>query len=181
MLSLLRPKYLIPVHGEYRHLIHHAELAEKMGIKKENVLIVDNGTIMEFSPTRGKISSSIPAGGVFVDGLGVGDVGNVVLRDRQVLSRDGIFIVVLTVDSEMKIVAGPDVFSRGFVYVKESEELLEEARVYVSKILDGLMQKKVSEWATIKNAIRDSVSKFLWEKTGRKPMILPIIMDTSLN
>ncbi len=179
MLSLLRPKYLIPVHGEYRQLIHHAELAEKMGINKENILIVDNGTVMEFSSDQGKILSSVPAGGIFVDGLGVGDVGNVVLRDRQVLSRDGIFIVVITVDNKARIVSGPDVFSRGFVYVKESEELLEEARDNVAKVLENLTQKKISDWATIKNNVRDSVSKFLWEKTGRRPMILPIIMEIS--
>jgi ribonuclease J len=178
MLSLLRPKYLIPVHGEYRHLIHHAELAEKMGIKKENILIVDNGTVMEFSSSQGRVLSSVQAGGIFVDGLGVGDVGNIVLRDRQVLSRDGIFIVVIAMDSKAKrIVSGPDVFSRGFVYVKESEELLEEARENVAKVLDGLRQKKISDWTTIKNSVRDSVSKFLWEKTGRRPMILPVIME----
>lgn len=179
MLSLLRPQYLIPVHGEYRHLIHHAELAEKTGMKKENVLIVDNGTVMEFSANSGKIVSSVPAEGVFVDGLGVGDVGNIVLRDRRVLSRDGIFIVVITVDDKKKIVSGPDVFSRGFVYVRESEELLEEARSSVAKVLENLAKRKISDWSTIKNSIRDSVSKFLWEKTGRKPMILPIIMEIS--
>ncbi len=177
MLSLLRPQYLIPVHGEYRHLIHHAELAEKMGIKKENILIVDNGTVMEFSSSSGKIVSSIPAEGIFVDGLGVGDVGNIVLRDRRVLSKDGIFIVVITVDSKERIVSGPDVFSRGFVYVRESEKLLEEARDNVTHVLDILTQKKISDWSTIKNNIRDSISKFLWERTGRKPMILPIIME----
>lgn len=179
MLSLLRPKYLIPVHGEYRHLIHHAELAKKMGMKKENILIVDNGTVMEFSANLGKIVSSVPAEGVFVDGLGVGDVGNIVLRDRRVLSKDGIFIVVITVDSKANINSGPEVFSRGFVYVKESEELLDEAREDVSKVLKNLAQRKVSDWATIKNSIRDSVSRFLWEKTGRRPMILPIIMETA--
>ena len=178
MLSLLRPKYLIPVHGEYRHLIHHAELAEKMGIMKENILIVDNGTVMEFSCGKGRVLTSVQAGGVFVDGLGVGDVGNIVLRDRQVLSRDGIFIVVIAMDNKTKkIVAGPDVFSRGFVYVKESEELLEGARENVAGVLEGLRQKKISDWITIKNNVRDSISKFLWEKTGRRPMILPVIME----
>ncbi|MGI5823136.1 MAG: ribonuclease J, partial [Dethiobacteria bacterium] len=178
MLSLLRPRYLIPVHGEYRHLIHHAELAEKMGIKKENILIVENGTTIEFTADQGRILNSVAAAGVFVDGLGVGDVGNIVLRDRQVLSRDGIFIVVIAMDSKTKkIISGPDVFSRGFVYVRESEELLDEARENASQVLENLEQKKISDWTTIKNNVRDSISKFLWEKTGRRPMILPVIME----
>jgi ribonuclease J len=178
MLSLLRPRYLIPVHGEYRHLIHHAELAEKMGIKKENILIVENGTTIEFTADQGRILNSVAAAGVFVDGLGVGDVGNIVLRDRQVLSRDGIFIVVIAMDSKTKkIISGPDVFSRGFVYVRESEELFDEARENASQVLENLEQKKISDWTTIKNNVRDSISKFLWEKTGRRPMILPVIME----
>jgi ribonuclease J len=178
MLNLLRPRYLIPVHGEYRHLINHSRLAENLGIKGENIFIVENGTVMEFSPTQARISTTVQAGGIFVDGLGVGDVGSIVLRDRQVLSKDGIFIVVVTIDNvENKIVSGPDLVSRGFVYIKESEELLDEARENVKKVIEGLMIKKVTNWPTIKNSIKDSVSKFLWEKTGRRPMILPIIME----
>ncbi len=178
MLSLLRPRYLIPVHGEFRHLIHHAELAQKLGMDKENIFIVENGTVLEFTPTSGRIAATVQAGGVFVDGLGVGDVGNIVLRDRKVLSRDGIFIIVMIIDTKGKrIVSGPDIVSRGFVYVKESEELLEEAKENVSFVLDTLLQKKISDWPTIKNTIKDSVGKLLWEKTGRKPMILPIIME----
>ncbi len=178
MLNLLRPKYLIPVHGEYRHLIHHAALAEKIGIKKENIFIVENGTVMEFSSSQGKIISNVQAGAVFIDGLGIGDVGNVVLRDRKVLSKDGIFIVVIAIDSKEKVLlSGPDIVSRGFVYVKESEELLDEAREIVGSVIDSLLSKKVSDWQTIKNSIKESMGKFLWEKTGRKPMILPIIME----
>ncbi len=178
MLNLLRPKYLIPVHGEYRHLIHHAQLAEKLGVKKENIFIVENGSMLEFSASQGRVLSSVSAGGIFVDGLGVGDVGSIVLRDRQLLSKEGIFIVVMTIDNkEKRIVAGPDIVSRGFVYVKESEQLMEEAKENVTKVLESLMLKKVSDWPTIKNSIRDSMGKFLWEKTGRKPMILPVIME----
>jgi len=178
MLNLLRPQYLIPVHGEYRHLVHHGKIAEEVGMDKENIFIVENGNVIEFSPSQARVLPSIQAGYVFVDGLGIGDVGNVVLRDRQVLSKDGIFIVVLTIDTEtMKVVSGPDIVSRGFVYVKESEELLEEAKEQVVSALDGLMRKNISDWSTIKNNVRDSLNKFLWEKTGRKPMILPVIME----
>ncbi len=178
MLNLLRPRYLIPVHGEFRHLIHHAGLAESLGMDKENIFIVENGTVMEFSSSSGRVATTVQAGGVYVDGLGVGDVGNIVLRDRKVLSRDGIFIVVMIINiKEKRLVSGPDIVSRGFVYVKESEELLEEAKENVSLVLDSLMQKKISDWPTIKNTIKDSVGKLLWERTGRKPMILPIIME----
>ncbi len=178
MLNLLRPQYLIPVHGEYRHLVHHGKIAEEVGMDKENIFIVENGNVIEFTPSQARVLPSIQSGYVFVDGLGVGDVGNVVLRDRQVLSKDGIFIVVVTIDTEaMKVVSGPDIVSRGFVYVKESEELLEEAKEQVISALEGLMRKNISDWSTIKNNLRDSVNKLLWEKTGRKPMILPIIME----
>ncbi|NLX91255.1 MAG: ribonuclease J [Firmicutes bacterium] len=178
MLNMLRPKYLIPVHGEYRHLIHHAALAETIGIPKDNIFIVENGAVMEFSPSQGKVVSSVQAGAVFIDGLGIGDVGNIVLRDRKVLSEDGIFIVVMAIDSkEKELLSGPDIVSRGFVYVKESEELLDEAREIVSSVITNLLSKKVSNWQVIKNSIKESMGKFLWEKTGRKPMILPIIME----
>ena len=145
---------------------------------KENIFIVENGAVMEFSSSSGRVATTVQAGGIYVDGLGVGDVGNIVLRDRKVLSKDGIFIVVMIIDTkEKRIVSGPDIVSRGFVYVKESEELLEEAKENVSLVLDSLLQKKISDWPTIKNTIKDSVGKLLWEKTGRKPMILPIIME----
>ncbi len=178
MLNLLKPQYLIPVHGEFRHLIHHAMLAEQLGIKKENIFIVENGNVIEFSAEGARIITSVQAGGIFVDGLGVGDVGNIVLKDRHVLSKDGIFIIVMTIDGKAKtIVSGPDIVSRGFVYVKESEELMEEAKENVSRILNTLMDKKISDWTTIKNNIKEFIGKFLWDKTGRRPMILPIIME----
>jgi len=178
MLNLLRPKYLIPVHGEYRHLIHHAALAEKIGIPKDNIFIVENGTTMEFTSDQGKITTGVPAGAVFIDGLGVGDVGNIVIRDRRVLSRDGIFIVIMAIDGkEKKLLSGPDIVSRGFVYMKESEELLDEAREIVCSVITDILQKKISNWQIIKNNVKESMGKFLWEKTGRKPMILPIIME----
>ncbi|MGI5883225.1 MAG: MBL fold metallo-hydrolase RNA specificity domain-containing protein, partial [Dethiobacteria bacterium] len=176
--NLLRPKYLIPVHGEYRHLIHHAALAEKIGIPKGNIFIVENGTTMEFTSDQGKITTGVPAGAVFIDGLGVGDVGNIVIRDRRVLSRDGIFIVIMAIDGkEKKLLSGPDIVSRGFVYMKESEELLDEAREIVCSVITDILQKKISNWQIIKNNVKESMGKFLWEKTGRKPMILPIIME----
>lgn len=178
MLNLLRPRYLIPVHGEYRHLVHHAELALKLGLKRENIFIVENGTVLEFTAAGGRIMNTIPANGIYVDGLGVGDVGSVVLRDRQILSQDGIFIVFIVIDNkERSVVAGPDIVSRGFVYVKESEELLGEARENVAKVLNDLKQKNISDWSTIKSSIKESMNRFLWEKTGRKPMILPVIME----
>lgn len=178
MLNLLRPTYLIPVHGEYRHLIHHARLAEAMGIPKKNAFLVENGTVMEFSAEEANVLSSVPSSGVFVDGLGVGDVGSVVLRDRQALSSDGIFIVVVTIDSKTNtIVSGPDIVSRGFVYVKESEKLFDEAKESMTHLMDEMMKKKVSDWSVMKNKIKDSMAKFLWNKTGRRPMILPIIME----
>lgn len=178
VLNLLRPNYLIPVHGEYRHLIHHADIAKSLGMEKENIFVVENGTVMEFTPSSGRILTSVPSDGVYVDGLGVGDVGSVVLRDRHVLSKDGIFIVIVTINSSTKsIISGPDIVSRGFVYVRESERLLEEAKENVNKVLDKLISKNMLEWSTIKTNIRESVGKFLWDKTGRKPMILPIIVE----
>jgi len=178
MLNLLRPEYLIPVHGEYRHLIHHANLAENLGIDRENIFVVENGTVMEFTPSSGRVLTSVPSDGVYVDGLGVGDVGSVVLRDRHVLAKDGIFIVIVTINSSTKtIVSGPDIVSRGFVYVRESEELLVEARENVNRVLDKLINKNMLEWSTIKANIKDTIGKFLWDKTGRKPMILPIIVE----
>ena len=178
MLNLLRPRYLIPVHGEYRHLVHHAELAVKLGLKRENIFIVENGTVLEFSAAGGRIMNNIPANGIYVDGLGVGDVGSVVLRDRQILSQDGIFIVVIVIDNKERcVVAGPDIVSRGFVYVKESEELLGEAKENVARVLNDLKLKNISDWSTIKSSIKESMNRFLWEKTGRKPMILPVIME----
>ncbi|MGI6097952.1 MAG: ribonuclease J [Dethiobacteria bacterium] len=178
MLNLLRPRYLIPVHGEYRHMIHHAQLAEKVGIPKDNILIAEIGSVLEFNAKGGRIAGRVTAGQVLVDGFGVGDVGNIVLRDRKVLSEDGIVIVVLSISKDKnEIVSGPDIITRGFVYVRESEELLLQARDNINQALDKLATDKMNEWSAVKSSIRESMGRFFWEKTGRRPMILPIIME----
>ncbi|HHV19588.1 MAG TPA: ribonuclease J [Thermoanaerobacterales bacterium] len=177
-LNLVRPKFFIPIHGEYRHLIHHAQLAAEVGIPPENILIAENGRVLEFTKDSGKISGRVTAGKVLVDGLGVGDVGNIVLRDRRQLSQDGILIVVVTIDKETtEVIAGPDIISRGFVYVRESEELMEQAREKVKQALRKCIEEDISEWSTIKSQVREHLGKFLFEQTRRRPMILPIIME----
>lgn len=178
MHNLIRPRFFIPVHGEYRHLIKHAKLAQELGLPKDNIFIAENGQIIEFSAERGAIAGKTTAGNVLVDGLGVGDVGNIVLRDRRQLSQDGILIVVVTMDKQRGCVAaGPDIISRGFVYVRESEGLMEEAREKVNQALEKCETSGITEWAAIKANIRDTLSKHLYEKTRRRPMILPIIME----
>lgn len=178
MLSLIKPKFFVPVHGEYRMLIKHAHLAEEMGIPRENIFVCENGQVLEFTKNQGYFNGRVTAGRVLVDGLGIGDVGNIVLRDRKQLSQDGILIVVVTLNKENgTVVAGPDIVSRGFVYVRESEELLEEAKEKVKLVLDKCEERKVTEWSTIKSNVRDAIGKFLYEKTRRRPMILPIIME----
>jgi len=178
MLNLVRPKFFVPVHGEYRMLIKHAELAKEVGVLPENIFVAENGQVLEFTRRAGRINGKVTAGRVLVDGLGVGDVGNIVLRDRKQLSQDGILIVVVTINREAGlIVAGPDIVSRGFVYVRESEKLLEEARIRVRSALDICTENGMSEWSTIKSQVREVLGKFLYEKTRRRPMILPIIME----
>lgn len=178
MLNLIKPKFFIPVHGEYRMLKRHADLARELGIPSENIFVGENGQVFEFTRRYGRLSGRVTAGKVLVDGLGVGDVGNIVLRDRKQLSQDGILIVVVTMDKQSNLVlAGPDIVSRGFVYVRESEILMEEAKVKVKISLDKCSAKGISEWAAIKSQIRDDLGKFLYEKTRRRPMILPIIME----
>jgi len=178
MLNLVRPKFFIPVHGEYRHLIKHAQLAREVGIPPTNIFVVENGQVLEFTPDRGAMTGRVTAGNVLVDGLGVGDVGNIVLRDRKQLSRDGIFIVFVTIDKDDgTVVAGPDIVSRGFVYVRESEELLEEAKERAREILKQCELQQTTEWAAIKSYVRETVGKFLYERTRRRPMILPIIIE----
>ncbi len=178
MLNLVRPRFFIPVHGEYRHLIKHAQLAREVGIPPENIFVAENGQVLEFSQEKGVITGRVTAGRVLVDGLGVGDVGNIVLRDRRQLSQDGIFIVVVTIDKDTgAVVAGPDVVSRGFVYVRESEELLEEAKERVRQVLRECEERQTTEWGAIKSFVRESLGKFLFEKTRRRPMVLPIIME----
>lgn len=176
--TLVKPKFFIPVHGEYRHLKQHALLAESLGMPKENIFITEIGNVLEFTPNTCKIAGSVPAGRVLVDGLGIGDVGNIVLRDRKHLSQDGLLVVVVTISKDSaSIIAGPDIISRGFVYVRESEKLMEEAKGIVINVLEHCEEKKISDWGTIKISIRDGLRDFLYEKTKRKPMILPVIME----
>lgn len=178
MHNLVRPKYFIPVHGEYRHLIKHANLAKDLGMPSENIVIAENGSVIEISKNGIGINGKIQSGKVLVDGLGVGDVGNIVLRDRRQLSQDGIMIVVVTIDHETcHVVSGPDIVSRGFVYVREAEDLMEEAREKVLNALERCENNGVSEWSMIKSTIRDNLGRFLYERTRRRPMILPIIME----
>lgn len=176
--SLVRPQYFIPVHGEHRHLRQHAKLAESMGTPPENIFTLDNGQVIEISKEGAKIIGNVTAGNILVDGLGVGDVGNIVLRDRKHLSEDGLMVVVVTITKETgQVIAGPDIISRGFVYVRESEDLMDEARTVVRNSLQNCQGNNVREWAVLKSAIKDSLRDFLYSKTKRSPMILPIIME----
>ena len=178
MYSLVRPKFSIPVHGEYRHLMAQRNLAISMGIPKENVILMRSGDVIEIGDEGYRVADHVQAGGILVDGLGIGDVGNIVLRDRQNLAQNGIIIVVLTLEKySNQLLAGPDIVSRGFVYVRESEDLMEEAQRIVDEAVQGCLEKHVSDWGKIKNIIRDSLSDFLWKKMKRNPMILPIIME----
>jgi ribonuclease J len=178
MLSLVQPKFFIPVHGEYRMLCSHAELAESLGVKKQNILIGENGSVFEFTNRSGKINGKVQAGPVFVDGLGVGDVGNIVIRDRQQLAQDGVVIVVIALEKgSNQVLAGPDIVSRGFVYVRDSEALLTEAKDRIESVLDRCEAGNVTEWNAIKTQIRDSLGKYFYDRTKRRPMILPIIQE----
>ncbi len=176
--SLTQPKYAIPVHGEYKHLKAQAKLAEQLGILKENIFILHSGDVLKIEKQEAKVVGNVPFGSIFVDGLGVGDVGNVVLRDRQRLADDGIIIAVLAMDSEgEQVLAGPDIVTRGFVYVKESDEILEEMRSVVNATMYDMMISNVKDWGKIKNNIKDAVGDYVWKKTKRRPMILPVIME----
>lgn len=176
--SLVQPKYAIPVHGEFRHLKAHAEVVKSIGIPKENIFIMQSGDVLEIDEETAEVTGKVPTGSILVDGLGVGDVGNIVLRDRQHLAEDGILIVVLTLEKySNQVLAGPDIVSRGFVYVRESESLMDEARQVVGDALDSCLNKNISDWGKIKNTVKDSLSDYLWKKTKRSPMILPIIME----
>lgn len=175
ILGIVKPQYFIPVHGEQKHIQKHALLAEAMGVDKKNILLVDNGVSVEISESKIKKLPSVPAGKVFVDGLGVGDVGNIVIRDRKHLAEDGIIIVVAAIDSVSgEVVSGPDVVSRGFVFVKEAEELISDAK---NTAYNAIMKTQDKSWNTIKNRIRDDVSRLMYERTKRSPMILPILME----
>ena len=177
MLSLIRPKYFIPVHGEYRQLIAHAETAKELGISPENIFITSNGRVLELNDSEAKFTSTVQSGKILVDGLGVGDVGNIVLKDRQKLSQDGLIIVVLTMDANGIVVSGPDVITRGFVYVRESENLIEDIKRLLRKELDKCEEKGISDWASIKAILRERLHDYIYKKTKRDPMILPIIME----
>ena len=178
MQTLVKPKYFIPVHGEYRHLKQHGELANSIGVPKSNILIPEIGDVIEVTRNSIKKSGTVISGQIFVDGLGVGDVGNIVIRDRKHLSQDGILTVVVTLSKENKaIIAGPDIISRGFVYVRESEKLMDEARDIVRDVFAKCEEQKITDWSTLKSTVRDELRSFLYEKTKRKPMILPIIME----
>ncbi|WHH58876.1 ribonuclease J [Petroclostridium sp. X23] len=176
--SLVKPKYFIPVHGEYRHLKQHANLARRIGLDPQNIFIMDIGKVLELSEDSAKITGSVTAGKVLVDGLGVGDVGNIVLRDRKHLAQDGLIVVVVTISGDNgAVIAGPDIISRGFVYVRESEDLMEQVKAVTKTALGKCEEKKITDWATIKSIIKSSLNEFLYEKTKRKPMILPVIME----
>ena len=178
ILALAKPKYFMPVHGEFRHLSRHKDIAQQMGIPSKNIFMMENGKVLEVSKTEGKITGTVPAGRVLVDGLGVGDVGNIVLRDRKHLSEDGIIIVVTTIDHEMKtVVAGPDIISRGFVYVREAEDLMESMRIKAADVLDECLSNNTLDWASLKSHLKNELGSFIFAKTKRKPMILPVIMD----
>ena len=179
--SLVKPKFAIPVHGEYRHLLRHSELAQEMGIPKEQVVIMSSGNVLELKEDHAKFVGQVQAQGIMVDGLGVGDVGNIVLRDRQHLSENGLMVVVLTLErGSNQILSGPDIVSRGFVYVREAENLMDECLEIVNIALDRLHDRGTTDWGRIKSEIKDSLNDFLWKKTKRNPMILPIIMEVSV-
>ena len=176
--ALTRPKFAIPVHGEFRHLKRHAELAREMGVEKDHVVIMSNGNVLELSEEKAKITGNVTAQGILVDGLGVGDVGNIVLRDRQHLSQNGLIIVVVTLEKHSNLlVAGPDIVSRGFVYVREYENLMEECHDVVEDALTECLNRNITDWGKIKTAIKDDLGEFLWKRTKRNPMILPIITE----
>ena len=176
--TLVKPKYVMPVHGEYKHLIAQKKIAESLGIPKENIFIMKSGHVLELDQNSAEVTGSVPVGAILVDGLGVGDVGNVVLRDRQHLAEDGIMVVVLALDSYNGVlVSGPDIVSRGFVYVRESESLMEEATEIVNDTVNHCLDRGITDWGKLKSSIRDSLGDYVWKKTKRRPMILPIIME----
>ncbi len=178
ILALTKPKYFIPVHGEYRQLIAHSETAQSMGIDKDNIIMMSNGRVLEINESGAELTGSVPSGRVLVDGLGVGDVGSVVLRDRQHLSQDGLIVIVLTMDSSTgEVVAGPDVISRGFVYVRESENLMDDVKSVVRHEIKKCEERGITDWATIKSATRENLRDYIFMKTKRNPMIIPIIME----
>ena len=176
--SLVNPKYSIPVHGEYKHLIAQAKIAEELGFDKENIKILSSGDVLELDEESAEVTGRIQVGNIMVDGNGVGDVGNIVIRDRQRLADDGIIIIVMTLDSVTGLVLdGPDIVSRGFVYVRNSESLMDEMQSVVDNTMEYIMDRRITDWSKIKTEVKDAVGDFVWKETKRRPMILPIIME----
>ena len=176
--TLVQPKYAIPIHGEFKHRKAQARIAADLGIAKENIFMLDSGEVLEMDDEYATITGKVPVGSILVDGLGVGDVGNVVLRDRQHLAQDGVVMVVLALDSDMNyLVSGPDIQSRGFVYMREADELMEEARSVALESVNGCLDRGITDWGRIKANIRESLGNYIWKKTKRRPMILPIILE----
>lgn len=178
MLALIKPKYFVPVHGEYKHLNKHAELAQQVGIKKDDIFVLSAGNVLELTQNNARLAGNVPSGRVLVDGLGVGDVGNIVLRDRKHLSQDGLLVIVVTLQKDTgQVLAGPDIISRGFVYVRESEDLMDRAKKVVRDELVKCENQRITDWSTIKGIVKDTLKEYLWQQTKRSPMILPIIME----
>ena len=176
--SLVNPKYAVPVHGEYKHLIAQAKIAEELGMDKDNIKILSSGDVLELDADGAEVTGRVQVGNVMVDGLGVGDVGNIVIRDRQKLAEDGIIIVVMTLEAGSgQVLAGPDIVSRGFVYVRNSESLMDEAQAILNATMERMMDNGVTDWGKIKNEVKDALGDFVWKETKRRPMIMPIIME----
>ncbi|MDP4152409.1 MAG: ribonuclease J [Bacillota bacterium] len=178
MISLVRPKFFVPIHGEYKHIYKHAQLAKRLGYTNDNIIMMETGKVLEFTESTAKINGSVPSGAVLIDGLGVGDVGNIVLRDRKLLSEDGLIIIVASIDAATgQLLAGPDIVSRGFVYVREAEDMIETARKIARDIFEKYEKNYTRDWQALKSEVKDELSRYLYSKTKRSPMILPVIMD----